>query len=259
MNLSEDIFKIRIDADCELNMSELTMSFAEEISLLEPFGVGNASPTFVMKDVNVKRISAIGGGKHTRLNLEKDGECVTALYFGVSESELGFESGDVIDVLFNIDINDYKNVRSVQMVLQDACLARSYSSELERQKNRYDEINNGGSFTMAEDIIPDRDDFAAVYKLLRREYRHENSITDRKTIMKQLSLLRDCKPINYIKLKYILRILNELNICEIEEIGDDIYRFSVIFNTSKTSIDKSSILKKLKSRCTDRIKRTADL
>ena len=112
---------------------------------------------------------------------------------------------------------------------------------------------------MAEDVIPDREDFATVYKLLRREYRHENSMTDRKTIMKQLSLLRDCKPINYIKLKYILRILNELKICEIEEIEDDIYRFSVIFNASKTSIDKSSILKKLKSRCTDRIKRISDI
>ena len=259
MNLSEDIFKIRMDADCQLEMSELTMSLAEELSPLEPFGVGNASPSFVMKDLNVKRISAIGGGKHTRLTLEKGGECVTALYFGVGESELGFESGDVIDVMFNIDINDYKNVRSVQMVLQDTRPAKSYSSEIERQKIRYAEINGGDTFTMAEDIIPDREDFAVVYKLLRREYRHENSVTDRKTLMKQLSAFHDCKSINYIKLKYILRILNELKICEIEEIGDDIYRFSVIFNASKTSIDKSSILKKLKSRCTDRIKRTADI
>lgn len=253
--LSDDVLKIRMEADCELPVSELTMGFAEEISMLEPFGVGNASPVFVMKNVTVKRITHMGGGKHTKLLLEKDGESITALYFGVGEGDLGFETEDVIDVLFNIDINDFKHVRSVQMVLQDARIAEEYSKELSRQKKRYEEINSGGSYTLCEDVIPDRDDFAAVYKLLRREYRLENSVIDRKYLMKQLSLMPN--KINYIKLKYILRILNELKICEIEEIGEDIYRFSVIFNASKTSIDKSSILKKLKSRCEDRVRRTA--
>ncbi len=250
-NLSEDKLKIRMYADCELSMKDLTMSFAEEISLLEPFGVGNASPVFVMKNVNVKRISLIGGGKHTRLILEKDGESVTALYFGVGEGELDFECGDSIDVLFNIDINDYKNVRSVQMVLQDARIAAKTAKELERQKLRYAEIKGGDGFAFCEDIIPTREDFAAVYKILRREYRMENSITDTKTLSKQLAATYEGQ-INYIKLKYILRILNELKICEIEEIDSDIYRFSVLFNASKTSIEKSAILKKLKSKCTDR-------
>ena len=55
--------------------------------------------------------------------------------------------------------------------------------------------------------------------------------------------------INYIKLKYILKIFNELNICNIEELDTDIYRFEVLFNSSKTNIEKSSILKKLRSQC----------
>ena len=113
--VSEDVFKICMDADFEISIKDMTMSFAEEISILEPFGIGNVTPTFVMKNAVVKRVTHIGGGKHTRLLLEKDGECITALYFGVGEGELGFEIGDPVDVLFNIDINDYKNVRSVQM------------------------------------------------------------------------------------------------------------------------------------------------
>ena len=59
--------------------------------------------------------------------------------------------------------------------------------------------------------------------------------------------------INYIKLKYVLNILNELKICDVVELGSDIYRFQVIFNASKTSIEKSNILKKLRTQCTDRI------
>ncbi len=246
-NLSEDLFKIHMYADCELEMSDLKMSFAEELSLLEPFGVGNAAPVFVMKNVKVKKITRIGGGKHTRLILEKNGESVTALYFGVGESELGFECGDLIDVLFNVDINDFRNVRTVQMVLQDARPAEEYTKALQEQKLRYLEIKSGAAVDPSEDVVPTRDDFAAVYKHLRREYRMENSLTDTETLLKQLALCYEGK-IGYIKLKYILRILNELQICQVEEIESELYRFSVLFNASKTSIDKSSILKKLKKQ-----------
>lgn len=252
MHLTEDMFKIRMDADIELSMKDMTMSFAEEISALEPFGIGNATPAFVMKDVKVKKISAIGGGKHTRLTLEKDGEVATALYFGVNECELGFTVGDPVDVLFNLDINDYKNVRSVQMVLQDARMAESYTTEEARQKKRYSELSAGGECSVSEDFIPTRDDCAAVYKTLRRMYRHETSIIDIRTLLKLIAASADARSVNYVKLKYILRIFNELRICEAEEIDTDIYKFDIFFNASKTSVDKSSILKKLKSQCKDR-------
>ena len=189
-------------------------------------------------------------------SLEKDGEIVTALYFGIGETELGFTTGDMIDVLFNIDINDYKNVKSVQMVLLDARMAESYTREEKRQKERYADICAGGAFSITEDIIPSREDCAAVYKVLRHEYRLENSVIDIRTLMKHIASVPEIRPINYVKLKYILRIFNELMICEVEELNNDIYRFCIFFNASKTSIDKSSILKKLKSQCKDR--HTAD-
>jgi hypothetical protein len=50
-------------------------------------------------------------------------------------------------------------------------------------------------------------------------------------------------------MKYILEIFHELKICGVEEIEQGIYRFDIYFNASKTSIEKSNILKKLKSQC----------
>ena len=100
-------------------------------------------------------------------------------------------------------------------------------------------------------MIPERDDFAAVYTVLRREYRYGTSVMDAKTILKLVNQT-DRKPINYIKLRYILEIMNELGICLVESLGNDLYHFEIVFKTNKTSIDKSSILKKLKSRCANR-------
>lgn len=247
-NLSEEALTVSIDADCEISTKELTLKFAEELQILEPFGVGNASPTFIIKNAYVKRISHIGGGRHSRLLLEKDGTVLTALYFGVGEGQLGFGEGETIDVLFNIDINEYKNVRSIQMIIQDIKLTAEYITQFNKHKKRFSEIYSGGKYLLSENVIPDREDCARVYKSLRYEYRNGTSVLDHKTILKFVNH-GNLPLINYIKLKYILKIFNELNICNIEELDTDIYRFEVLFNSSKTNIEKSSILKKLRSQC----------
>ena len=249
--ITEDMLRIKAEADCEVDIEELNMSFATEILRLEPFGIGNASPQFVMKDVTVKRITHIGGGKHTKLTLQKKGICVSAIYFGVGENELCCEEGDVVDVLFNIDINDYRNVRSVQMILHDIRICEAYSNMLRDSKTRYEEIRSGGGYECSENVLPTREDFASVYTALRKEFRGGICVLDTKAILKLVNS-SDEQRINYIKLKFILRIFNELQICEVNEIDADIYKFNIFFNANKTSIEKSSILKKLRGQCTDR-------
>ena len=70
-----------------------------------------------------------------------------------------------------------------------------------------------------------------------------------------LSLLNksDKNTINYIKLKFIIKILNELKICGVEQIDEDTYKFDVYFSASKTNIEKSSILKMLRGQCRNRV------
>lgn len=250
-HLDEEAFKIKMDADCELSMADVNLNFAKELQYLEPYGTGNATPLFIIRNVTVKKITHTKGGEHTRLYLEKDGISVNAMYFGVGEGMLGFGTGDTADLLFNIDINDYKNVQSAQMIVRDARLSDDYTNRIKREKERYAQLKAGGTHTSEEDFIPDRNDCARVYTLLRREYRSGNSVTDTHSVLRTLN--QDGSPrINYVKLKYIFEIFNELQICDIAELDKDIYRFQVIFQASRTSIDKSAILKKLKAQCVDR-------
>ena len=252
-NLTEEMFTVSIEAECELEMPLITLELADELLRLEPFGAGNPTPVFSIKDVTVQRIMQLGAGKHSKLILEKDGQTVCGVFFGVGASELGVECGDKIDVLFNLDVNDYKNTRSVQMIIRDVRPSECYRRNMLDIKNRYCEIKEGAIYTPEENVIPTRDDFAVVYTVLRREFRTGSNVIDDKTLQRLVNS-HDSQRINYIKLKYILRIMNELKICRIEEIEPDIYRFEIFFNAAKTSIDKSSILKKLKSRCSDRAK-----
>ncbi len=250
-HMTEEMFSIKLSAECELAMSEVNLDFAMELQRLEPFGIGNTSPQFVMSGATVRRVTHIGGGKHTKLILQKDGISVTAMYFGVGEGELGVGEGDDVDVLFNIDVNDYKNVRSAQMILHDIRLCQAYDGKLDEEKDRYEQIRVGGGYRLEECVLPTRDDFARVYTALRREFRSGNTVLDIKSILKLINSPA-YERIGYVKLKYILRILNELSICVVEEEGDDLYRFNIFFNANKTNIEKSSILKKLKSQCVNR-------
>ena len=54
--------------------------------------------------------------------------------------------------------------------------------------------------------------------------------------------------ISYIKLKVIIMVMRELNIVHIDEVGDEIYKFSIHYTTAKTDLEKSGILRKLRSQ-----------
>jgi len=250
--LDDDQIAVQIEIDCEVEASDLTLKQAAELYRLEPFGVANPVPTFVLRGAQIVKIIPIGAGKHTKMIVSKDGVAVNAVYFGMPASKLSFLEGNEIDIAFNLDVNEYQNVKSVQMIVQDIKISTDYEKKRTDCRVRYDEINSGGEFDLEEDVIPTRDDFAAVYTTVRREFRLGHDVLSVDVL---LSLLNkpDRPVINYIKLRFIIKILNELKICGVEKTDDEHYRFDVYFTASKTNIEKSSILKMLRGQCRNRV------
>jgi hypothetical protein len=150
-------------------------------------------------------------------------------------------------LLFQLSINEYQGVLSLQMIVQDIHLSERFSSALRRDMARYEEICAGELYSEEENILPTRDDFALVYTALRREFRAGHTIFSMQRMMAFLPTQDGC-PISYIKLKFIIRIMQELQICEITEPTEDCYVFGFPYHTTKTNIEKSSILKRLKSQ-----------
>ena len=242
--LSEDMLCISIDADCEVKMSELTLALAQEIDKLEPFGTSNPVPNFVLRDASLVRIIPMGNGKHTKLILEKDGISMVAVWFGTEYTAIPFEIGDRVDAMFQLNINEFQNVTSLQMIVQDIQLSQTYEESFKDAWERYEEIRAGAPITVEEDVIPTRDDMACVYTLLRREHQIGHTYFPIRRILSMVN--QQGMTIGYYKLKTIIRIMQELNICEITEPVRDCFVFDFYFNPTKTSIEKSSVLKKLK-------------
>lgn len=246
-HLSDDMLCVSIDADCEVGIHDLSMSLAQEIAAMEPFGISNPVPNFVLRDARVLRVIPMGNGKHSKLIVEKDGVEMTAVWFGVTPAQMDFELGDTVDMLFQLNINEYQNITSLQMLVQDMRISETYERDYNAQISRYEEIRGGAEYTENEAVLPCRDDLAVVYTALRREFRAGHTVFPMKRL---LSMLRNggAGHINYIKLKFMIRIMQELQICDITEPVPDTYLFEFQYQTTKTNIEKSSILRKLKSQ-----------
>ena len=241
-------YGVSLDVDMEISLSDATPALADELLSLEPFGTGNPQPRFLLRNLVVERIAELGGGKHLKLTVTSGDRSLFALLFSTSRSEIDFCEGDRIDLVGSVDINEYRDIRSVQLTVQDARLAQDYVLELEAEKTRYRELRAGAPFRASEGVLPDRELCGHAYVALRREFRRGKT---RYTEGELLALFNIGAPrkITYACMKYILDIFRELQICGVEEISEGCYSFDIYYRSEKTNIEKSFILKRLRSQC----------
>ena len=234
-----------IDADFEIGIDEVTLENAEEIRMLEPFGVSNPVPSFVLRNVTVADVQPISFGKHTKLLLERPGAApLTAMYFSHSPKEADFYPGDRIDILASLDINEFGGKRTAQLILRDLRLTADAAAAAEESAARYAALRAGEPAPGA-DIVPSREDFGVVYNFIRRQVRFgEDSFTVREMLMRD----EHVGAVGYIKLRFIIDVLYELNIVGVESLGGEAYRFRVSYQQKRADLDKSAILRRLRTQ-----------
>ncbi len=241
-----------VHADMELQLAEASLALVEELSLLEPFGVANPTVRFVFRDLRIDRITEMGGGKHLRLTVARDGVSLNALLFSTSRTEFPFTEGERIDLLGTLDINEFRDTRSVQIMCEDCKASQLAGEELSLEKARYVAVEAGERFALAEGILPDHPVLSHIYLVLRREFRRGNAVLG---LSELLSLVNVGAPrhIPYACLKFALKIFSEMRLCGVEEMAEDTYAFDVYFVAAKINIEKSSLLKRLRAQCCDRV------
>ena len=247
-NLTEADMIQTVEADCELGFNDVNLALAKSIQMLEPFGVSNPIPAFVLRGLTVNDINGISDGKHSRLSLGNGKYNLSCMYFSNSPDSLGVYVGDKVDVLFNLDVNEWGGRESVQIIVRDLKPSVSEKEKQMIQQARFDEIKNGATFTEEENILPDREDFAVVYRLIQNLTRCGIDTLKHRDIISRLQNTEGGSGIGYIKLKIIIMVFKELNILSIEDIAPDTYRFKLYYSTTKKKLDKSTLLRRLRSQ-----------
>ena len=244
--LTDEDIKIRYEADCEITPSEVTMSLVSEVDMLEPFGVSNPAPLFLVRDMEIDKIISLGAGNHSKIFFMGEGNNVSAVYFGVSASKLDFLRGEKVDILCRLGINEFRGVKSLQFIVQDIRMSENFASQTIIEKDRYARISGGEEFSSSEDIVPTRDEIAAVYRFLRYEIGLGHSVFSYRTLKSRVDTCLDTG-INYVKLRFILDVLVDIKVMSVTEISGDIFEIQIYENAQKTSIESSPIFKMLVS------------
>ncbi len=234
------------EADAIIDFSSINVALADQLGILEPYGVGNPMPAFIVEGLHIAEIVGVSDGKHTRFSLTDGKNYVTAMYFSNTPEEIGVYAGDQVDVLFNLDINEWYGRKSAQLIVRDIKQSRDQKNTLENERIRFEEIKNGATFSLEENVLPTREDFANVYKHIVASIRGGRDVLGHRDILSKIS--RSSQNIGYIKLKIIIMVFRELNIISIDEVSNDLYRFSIRYSTSKADLDKSNLLRRLRSQ-----------
>ena len=247
-NLSDDDMVPTMEIDSIINFSDVSLSLAEGLQILEPYGVGNPIPVFAIKGITVNELTGISDSKHTKFVFGDGRHTISAIYFSNSPDSLDIYVGDKADILFNIDINEWGGRRSVQLIIRDIKPSASQTASDVSDRERFEQIKGGAPINKGEDIIPSRDDFALVYKMFLSSLRSGVNTMSHREIMSKINHMHSAKRINYIKLKFIIMVMRELNIVFLEEPEDEVYVFNIHYTSNKTHLDKSNLLRKLRSQ-----------
>ena len=107
--------------DVPMPISYVTEELIRQMSLLEPFGKGNAKPLFAERDIRVRDYRILGKNKNVvRMDLEtSDGCCRPGICFTDVEKVTGIlAAGRPVSILYYPQIHEYRGSRDIQIVIQ---------------------------------------------------------------------------------------------------------------------------------------------
>ena len=224
-----------VTLDCKLNPAALSVSMAQSLTQLEPFGNGNPQPVFGLFNMELSNVTPVGGGGHLRLTLEKNGAVITAMRFNTKPEELPYHIGDKIDLAVQLEAREFRGQPSLTVIVRDMKFA-AFNTEKNIASLASFEKWQRGEVLSAEDknrLYPDRACLAAIYRALRTVNGKE---TDQVRFVSQFG-----KDMTLGLFKTALLVFEERGLVH-SEIADDTFTVALIETSGKTDITRSPVL-----------------
>ena len=146
----------------------LTLANVEALDELEPCGAGCPRPLLLLRGLSIADLTEVGGGKHLRLRLTS-GRCSWgAIFFSTTARLAAISLGDMVDIAFTPQINEYRGLRTVQLNLVDIRPDEAARSVQDAARVLYGRHLAGEALTAEEAgaLLPERQDFVAVWRYL---------------------------------------------------------------------------------------------
>lgn len=116
-------------ADMRISGADLSLDLARHLRKLAPFGEGNPEPVFFMEHMKIAEIRTVGSdAKHIKLRLIAPvGTTFDAIGFSLAGTIPDLRKGDVIDILCQLDENEWNGSVTLQLKLLDIRKSQDWS------------------------------------------------------------------------------------------------------------------------------------
>jgi len=122
--LTPEILVPKLSLDSALSAREITLSLADSLTKLAPFGQNNPQPKFTSANLRVDDIVWMGKDRqHIKLRLaaanSQDIFSVGAIAFNAPDTFKDLQIGDIIDLAYYLEINEFNGRRELQLKIID--------------------------------------------------------------------------------------------------------------------------------------------
>lgn len=117
--IADELLIPQIIIDAEISFADITDSLYKLICQMEPFGPENMRPIFFVRNVRDKGYSKVVKEQHIRFVVNQNGTTLTGIGFNMAEKFSIIESGNLIDIVFTIDENEWNGIKSLQLKVCD--------------------------------------------------------------------------------------------------------------------------------------------
>lgn len=123
--ITDDLLMPEIIVDAEIRFTELTISFYNILTQMEPFGPLNMRPVFIARGALETGYSKIVKEQHIRFVLKQDNAVLTGIGFNMAEKFYMLQKEAPVDIIFTLDINEWNGIKSLQMKVIDFATANA--------------------------------------------------------------------------------------------------------------------------------------
>ena len=245
-----------IDVECELLPSAVNFDSYTNVCKLRPFGIGNAKPNFVTRNLVIREIGTMSDGAHIRLELtDSTGKySLSAVGFGMGSYYFLLRAGDIVDICYTMNEYSYRGETTLSLHLNDI-MPEPGKGFMWQKADIAEKLYSSGldpvqitKIAHGEDIIPmmiPRDEhFAECYKIINKFAGNSLSTVDCVLLARLINNNTDAD-ITPFQTKRCLEVFADCGLLRLREITPMRMCFNITPGGSKVKLSDSEVYRKV--------------
>lgn len=128
-----------LKVDGHIHGHDVSYKLIDELELLEPFGLSNPKPQFVIEDLQVDKVMMIGKDKnHLKMIVHDQNRVFDSLMFGCEDKYEFIKTKDTVNMVAGLDRNSFRGVETIQLMIKDIRKYSVYTPSYKEMRESYD-------------------------------------------------------------------------------------------------------------------------